>query len=64
MTSFATTKKFGKIFFFSPHLLRKVTYIQKYNALKKTMPCVFFKSVNQIDIKKTITLSVFEKRLM
>ena len=52
MTSFAK-KVFGQMIFVGPHLLQKVSNMQKkILCVKKTMPCVFFfKGDNKIESK-------------
>ena len=41
-------KLFGQKFFFGPHLMRRVSNVQKSNALKKQCLAVFFKGDEKI----------------
>ena len=65
MTSFA--KKIGSNVLLGPHLLRKVSNMQKSNALTKLYLAYFFKSDYKIASKKKLKTSrrdIFEKRSM
>ena len=45
--------KLGQIIVLGPYLLRKLVNVKKSNALKKTMPCVFFqKLLKKIKLSK------------
>ena len=65
MTSFATKKTLGHMFFLGPHLLWKVANMQKSNVLKKLYLYFFESDKKNNSFKKpeNITPSLFEKRL-